>query len=79
MCALIQIPDNLAEEINAYLTAHQDLSLDRLVERALRRELRQPEPEALRAMVDLVGRFPPPNRIPPADRQPEDRFDDYVF
>jgi ribosomal 50S subunit-associated protein YjgA (DUF615 family) len=79
MCATIPIPDSLAEEISAYLRAHQDLSLERLVERALRRELRQPEPEALRAMIDLVGRFPRPNRIPPEERQPEDRIDDYVF
>jgi hypothetical protein len=78
MRANIELPDYLAEEIQAYLQQHQDVSLDRLVERAIRREIAQPEPEALRAMVNLVGRFPPPNRIPLEERQPEDRITDYV-
>jgi hypothetical protein len=78
MCAMIEIPDSLAGEIEAYLRDHQDESLEWLVQRALKREIRQPDPEALRAMVDLVGRFHSLDPIPPEQRQPEDRVDDYV-
>jgi hypothetical protein len=78
MRATIDLPDALADEISTYLQEHDDMSLERLVERALRREIAQPNPEALLAMVNLVGRFPPPDRIPPEERQPEDRITDYV-
>lgn len=78
MRATVEFPDGLAEEITAYLESHDNMSLDRLVERAIRREIAQPEPEALRAMVNLVGRFSSLQRIPMEERQPEDRIDDYV-
>jgi hypothetical protein len=53
MRASIELPDHLAEEIRAYLHRHKDMSLDMLVARAIEREIAEPDPEALRAMVTL--------------------------
>jgi hypothetical protein len=72
----IQLSDRLTEEISAYLRQHDDMDLERLIERAVKREIAQPDPEALRAMVNLVGRFPAPRPVPLEDRQPEDRYTD---
>jgi len=78
MRATIELPDPLAKEVGTYLEQHKDMTLDRLIERAVRREIAQPDPEALLAMVNLVGRFPASSRIPDEERQPEDRVTDYV-
>jgi hypothetical protein len=78
MRATIEFSDDLSQRVEEYLRAHHEVDLNRLIERAVEREIAQPDPEALLALCDIVGRFPRPNAIPMEERQPEDRVTDYV-
>lgn len=72
----IYLPDDLAEQVEEYLKLHRGETLSSLVQRALEREIRPKDPDAILKLIGLVKKGTPRNVVPMDQRQPEDRYTD---
>jgi len=72
----IELPDDLAAEIEEYLDMHRNETLSSLVERALKREVAPKDPDAILKLIGLIPKDAPRRVIPMDERQPEDRYTD---
>lgn len=52
----VYIPEDLAEDVEAYLKAHPDTTLSRLIQDALKLRIGSPKPERILRLAGLVKR-----------------------
>ena len=68
----IFLPEDLSDQVEAYLNAHREQTLSSLVEQALEHEVPPKDPSAILKLIGLASRYPR-RRVPLGERQPEDR------
>lgn len=73
----IYLPDDLAAEVDEYLSLHKSETLSSLIQRAIRREVAPRDPSAILKLIGLVPKDAPRKVVPMEERQPEDRYTDY--